>query len=428
MDYKLKYLKYKQKYINLKKNKHGGDNIKIINSTFTKGWNNSNNEYDGTVEGELYKDIELTPNKIKKEGDGVWTGSWVDDNWDKNVKHYKGNFTERNRKKNKDINPEVNIIGKWYNTDIDYEKTNEYYKLNNDNLMGIYNLSPNLKGDSTDKFIGIRETNKPKKEPETLKNTNIEDNKIYSLKSFIEFKNLKSDTIFKLYDTDKDNYWTIKKVNNNYYEDKLKIFIDESVKIFLNNIDELKKKYEENTLYIKNNKDNLPNKTDKTDIDKLLIIEELIENNIKIENEIKIIEERIVTQNSIIQGKKDYKIILSFIISYLDNLDNFDDSDKNKEFIKICSNLDDDENKLFKNLIVFYDINNNDIFINIPNKSDSSSNTLLFDEKKNVSIDLDYDDYISFTILSKKINLLYIENNDYYIIIIILLNMKFLEK
>ena len=104
MDYKIKYLKYKQKYIDLKKNKYGGDHIEINLLKSTTGmWRDNNNIYDGKMDGNIT--IDFSKNKKIEIEEGVWNGSWNEEE-----SHYIGKFTD---KTNKIQNQEVEVIGEW---------------------------------------------------------------------------------------------------------------------------------------------------------------------------------------------------------------------------------------------------------------------------------------------------------------------------
>ena len=76
-------------------------------------------------------------------------------------------------------------------------------------------------------FHGIRKTKEPENKPNDLLDLNKLNNyKSYSLKNFIELNTLTENKIFKLYDKNKDyDYWTIKKLNLNYYDKKINIII-----------------------------------------------------------------------------------------------------------------------------------------------------------------------------------------------------------
>ena len=176
MDYKSKYLKYKQKYIDLKNNKYGGEHIYIKNIKKNGNWTNINKTYTGKIDGDIIIDSHIEKKIVK---DGIWNGNW---NPEKN--HYTGLFTDIDNN-----SQQVDIIGKWQG-------------------------SPNF----DEVFYGICENKKPKKKPknlEELDDIHFKENEKYSLNSFIALNNLKTHDFFKKfklgeYDND---YWTIKRLN-----------------------------------------------------------------------------------------------------------------------------------------------------------------------------------------------------------------------
>ena len=186
MDYELKYLKYKKKYIDFKNNKYGGEHIYIENNKWDGKWKDEDKKYDGKIDGEITVDL-YNKKKIEKEGDGVWDGSW---NPEKN--NYIGTFTDRTNNKQ-----DVDIVGRWVGNKSFIDK----------------------------KFYGIRKNKKPENKPIDLKgleDINFKENEKYSLKSFITLKKLEQNEYFKNFISDIDNndydYWTIKRLN--YFDDQ----------------------------------------------------------------------------------------------------------------------------------------------------------------------------------------------------------------
>ena len=193
MDYKSKYLKYKQKYIDLK-NINGGEHISVLSLSEKGNWNNK--KFDGKINGAIRTNYG-EPTTIDEDiGNGVWKGEWKNDN-------YIGKFINRSGKKYN-----LNIIGKW-EEEADDEK----------------------------RFNGWIETNRLKKKPEILKgldSINFKDNVPYSLKNFISLKKWEDvDNFFG------SKYWEITKLNLYFTPKELEKYfnyhniLDGNKKIFL---------------------------------------------------------------------------------------------------------------------------------------------------------------------------------------------------
>ena len=116
MFYEKKYLKYKQKYLELKNKNKGGTHINWEYEEIKGDWNKPiNDEWDGEMKNVKYSD-QLNNEKYYEKIDGKWKGKYKDENYDI--------YNE-----SKDNDKKINKYGIWDNQ--------KYYGVDNNNKTKI---------------------------------------------------------------------------------------------------------------------------------------------------------------------------------------------------------------------------------------------------------------------------------------------------